>query len=89
MRPENLFKLTPELKAAITRHPAACRQTGPGQAGDAAPSPPKSGSGKPGQRAGWRCTKCDATFTAWAAAERHRHRSEVGGDVGVIELVLS
>jgi len=89
-RPANLFKLTPELKAAITRHPAACRQTGAGTAVTAAPAENVSRSGKSGKRPRWRChhADCDATFTAWAAAERHRHRNPYGGDVGRLELVM-
>ena len=87
-RPANLFKLTPELKAAITRHPAANRQTGTGTAVKAAPAENVSRSGKSGKRPRWRCHQCREGFTAWAAAERHRHRNPYGGDVGRLELVM-
>jgi transposase-like protein len=89
MRPENLFKLTPELKHAINRHPAANRQLfQAGTAVKAAPAENVSRSGKSGKRPRWRCHQCGEGFTAWAAAERHRHRNPYGGDVGRIELVL-
>jgi hypothetical protein len=92
VRPANLFTLTPELRAALNRHPAANRQLF--QAGSAVKAPPAenvSRSGKSGKRPRWRCHHpgCDATFTAWAVAERHRHPSHCGGDVGVIELVIT
>ena len=69
MRPENLFKLTPELKHAINRHPAANRQTGTGTAVTAAPAASLRRACR------WRChhPDCDATFTTWAAAQRHGH----------------
>ena len=76
MRPENLFKLTPELKNAINRHPAANRQLfQAGSAVHAAPAENVSQSGKSGKRHRWRChhPDCDATFPAWAAAQRHSH----------------
>ena len=90
VRPDNLFKLTPELKDAITRHPGAGLTTRSRVAGSAAPPQAVPGRGSPGKRERWRChhPDCDATFTAWAAAERHRHPSHCGGDVGNIELIL-
>ena len=90
--PINLMRLAdcPGLIASRACHPAAYRQTGAGMAGPAAPPQAVPGRGSPGKRERWRChhPDCDATFTAWAAAERHRHPSHCGGDVGNIELIL-
>ena len=78
MEPVNLMRLAdcPELAASRARHPAANRQLfQAGSAGSAPPAENVSRSGKSGKRPRWRChhADCDATFSQWAVAERHRH----------------
>ena len=77
-RPANLFRMTPEIKAAIGRHPATSAPSVAEQAVRAAPrqTAPAAGEETVGKRSAWRCHICGrqwkaATEDLSAAVNRH------------------
>ena len=74
-RPANLFRMTPEIKAAIGRHPAAAPQpTEQAVRGTGAGRPPAaSGKTAVGKTTRLRCSTCQHESPHVATIERHCH----------------
>jgi len=85
-------KLTPEMKAAINRHPAANRHIGAGKAVTTPPPQPAPGRGSPGKRERWRCLHCGARIASTdsnSAAEKALAAHRCGPVAITFECLLS
>jgi len=94
MTVEIIHKLTPEMKAALNRHPAAARPIhAAGQAVTTPPAQPAPGSGRrPGKRERWRCHHCGAGIVSTdsnSAAEKALAAHRCGPVAITFECLLS